>query len=142
MHEAYDEELQVSKKILEKLRVFQTFKVNADYFFSSDFDIDFNLIRLAFEEDRVADRLADDHYSDEKDLYFDIPETTWQMFKHRSQEKWWMRRFVAKHPVRYVTHSQTAKLDVHVTRYLTYPEAEIRSSRLGRAFPFETVEVN
>lgn len=135
-----DTEFQVSKKILTRLRMFKFVKVHPDIYISEDFNIDFNLIRVGFEKDLVADRLADDVYHGGDYAHFDIPETTFQMFKHRNQEKWWLRRFVAKHPVRYVTHTQWVPVEIEVGRYITYPEAKIEdSSRLGRPFIYEQV---
>ena len=130
------EELLVSEKILDFLRVYKSVRVKNDIFFSSDYMIDFNQWRVMAEKDMLVEHLADDFYY--VDTIHSWPASPWQFFKDRHRDSWWLNWLVHRWPVEYQQTTETGQ--IKVKRYLGYPEAEIKSPRLGQAVPWETVE--
>lgn len=129
-----DAEFVVSKKILDRLRLYKTVRVKHDVFMSADYDIDFHQFRVLAERDILADHIADDYYSDY--VTFDYPATTWQMFKQTHEFSWWLGWLVRRYPVQ---RAGTVKsVSIKVKRYLGYPEAKVPN--MGRPIIYETVE--
>lgn len=131
-----DQEFQVSKKLLEVLRTYKTIKVEPELFWSSEFEIDFNKIRVMLEKNMVSDNVANDTYTGYTE--YSRPATTWQMFKATNQGKWWLRWLVRRKPVKTLTFTEA--VEIEVKRYLAYPQAVINSARLGKPIIFEQVD--
>lgn len=83
------------------------------------------------ERDVLSDKRAEDTY--EKTLA--VPTSTWQFFKNRHRDSWWMRWYVRLRPVD--TNAWQARLVVE--RWQTYPEARLPREQYGRAVIFEQV---
>lgn len=81
----------------------------------------------------LADHIASDTYTARE--MFEAPRSTWQMFKRTHAESWWLGWLVRWHPVENAT--ETRLVSVQVKRYLTYPDAAIRTPSLG---PYRVLE--
>lgn len=69
---------------------------------------------------------------------FEFPKTPWDMIKMRNSDRWWMRWWVKRHPVRYGWHTHTK--DVTFTRYAMFPDANVDlKNKLGRSVIVENV---
>lgn len=126
---------------LEKLRVGETFRSSLSYERDLVTLCDFEQVVHRFEGQLLAEKLAEDVY--EAHAVSEWPKSTWQMFKFSNKHRWWMRRFVKKHPVEMYKDRHT--LHVGVKRYLAYPEASVTIRNplnpfLGRPFPRELVD--
>lgn len=68
-------------------------------------------------------------------LKHEVPASTWQMFKKRHADSWWLRRLVARWPVEYVQdwdgRGTQAICEFDLRQYHTYPRANIVHDRLG-----------
>jgi len=90
-------------------------------------------------ERRISAYVLTDHVAD--DTFTAVtraewPASTWQMFKHRHVASWWLGWLVRRRPVRMQVEVQ--HVEVEVSRYLGYPEADLRLPELGRPVIFET----
>lgn len=121
------------QKILNPLRIGHTIRASAEI--EMEHDIMFHEMVYRLEATVLQDTLVEDIY--DHTVYYRYPETTWQMFKSRHQNSWWMRRFVAKYPVRMKKEYETVKLAVE--RSYIYPESDMVLQQLGRPVKFETL---
>lgn len=141
-------EFVIQKKVLERQRFHKSLRVQNNEevlgIFASEsmegsveYDLDFNQWIIRMEMDVLAEHLADDYY--QEILTTAGPTTVWDMFKETYGGRWWMRRWVVKHPPKY-THKNHL-VQVKVERWVKYPSADIMpDKRLGRAIPMERLE--
>lgn len=126
------------KQIFEIIRNYKAVKVGQNEILSAQYDIDYNSVRIIAEQLILALRQG----STEMTVYdsYDVPKSTWQMFKFRHYNSWWLRWFVNRRPVRYDTH--IISIPVEVTRYTTFPDAEydITNPRLGSAVQLDILK--
>lgn len=66
---------------------------------------------------------------------FEEPASPWQHWKRAHANSWWLRRFVARYPVRTVELSETIHFSAEWQEYVTYPwqKAAPTSPHLGAA---------
>lgn len=128
-------EIVVDEKVLTTLLTGETIRVKNELDLSAGYDIDFNQLIYRVEKAVLAEHLADDIYTGYSSC--DHPKSTWQMFKHKNQYRWWMRWLVRKRPVVMDVHLHSVK--VKVGRYAKYPEAKVVVPQLGRPVPYETI---
>lgn len=129
-----------SKKTMEILPIIQRVAIDPELDIEVELTRELRYFIAEFKADVVAEKLVEDTYSDNQPAFFHTPATTWQMFKETHKTSWWLKRFVAKHPVRTVEHVKWVRTEVVVHRYLKYPQAEIPKSRLGRPVAYELLE--
>lgn len=134
-----DDALVTDKQIFEILRNYQAIKIpEEDLIISASHDIDYNEVRIIVEQLVLAVMMG----TKSSTVYhsYDVPNSTWQMFKSRHYNSWWLRWFVNRHPVRYDTHVDHTP--VEVTSYMTYPEAQYNlvNSRLGRPIQLDILK--
>lgn len=77
--------------------------------------------------------------AEKKDVHTDIsrllvlevetPATPWHHFRHNHRDAWWLRWI--RRPIRYTTHRKTGEMRVDMTRYLTYPHADVPYREFG-----------
>lgn len=80
----------------------------------------------------LADKLPPDVVTERGTFRFEIPASPWQQFKATHSDRWWMRRLVARRPVRMVEHVRTGELIVNLERFHAYPQARM-TRQLGRS---------
>lgn len=75
-------------------------------------------------------------------VHYQIPASTWQMFKKRHAQAWWLKRLVAGRPVRYERdrdlRGEHATCTFNLERFQTYPESRLRASDHGQAVRLHT----
>lgn len=79
----------------------------------------------------LAEHLPPKQITESIEVGFDVPDGWWQAFRQSYQDRWWMRRSVARHPIRTRTLTKTATLTVDLTRQLLYPAANVYIPELG-----------
>ena len=62
-------------------------------------------------------------------LEIEVPASPWHMFRHNHRGAWWMRWL--RRPIRYATHRKSGELHASLTRYLTYPHADVPFRGMG-----------
>lgn len=73
----------------------------------------------------LADKLPPDVVTERKTFRFEVPASPWQQFKATHSNRWWMRRIVARRPVRMVEHVHVGELVVSLERFHAYPQAKV-----------------
>ena len=79
----------------------------------------------------LTDKLPPEVVTERGTFHIEVPASPWQQFKATHSDRWWMRRIVARRPVRMVEHARTAELVVNLERFHAYPQAKY-SRELGR----------
>jgi hypothetical protein len=134
-----DEAFLVSEKVLNMQRVSHQWRtgpsfqqtINYEEVLRTDFDDRLHIL----EGYVLSEHLADDYYEDT--FYYDVPKSTWQMFKFIHAASWWLGWFVSRWPVK--NNTKSLKTAVQVGRYVNYPEAHIPIKDLGHPYLFETM---
>ena len=62
-----------------------------------------------------------------------VPATPWHHFRHLHAGAWWQRLIERRRPIRYTIHKRTGQMTASLTRFLTYPHADVpyRGPQLG-----------
>ena len=129
-------EVQFEQKVLERLSVGARYVIShavLEQYEDAGSHINGELVR-SLRSRVLADHLADDVFT--ASTSFEAPRSTWQMFKQTHAESWWLRWLVERHPVEMAT--QRRDVAVNVARYLTYPDAAIRTPEFGPHVIYET----
>lgn len=121
-----------NRKVLERRKVGVTVWQSAHASVEEDMIRDELQHRL--EAYLLTDHVANDEFTASTQAQW--PDSTWQMFKSRHAESWWLRWLVDRYPVR--MHIERQQVVVRVERYLGYPEANLALPELGRPVIFET----
>lgn len=83
----------------------------------------------------LADDLPPETFTARQHITFEIPASTWQMWKKRHAHRWYARRLVARWPVRYERDPERRGTDAVCTfnleRWRTYPRARVPEQRFG-----------
>lgn len=87
----------------------------------------------------LADDLPPVQLTKRTRVTFEVPASTWQMWKARHARRWYARRLVARWPVRYEPDPDGRGTDAvcsfDLERYRTYPRARVElPDRLGPAY--------
>jgi hypothetical protein len=124
-----NEVLITDKQIFEVLTNYQKVKLPRNQIFMSDYDIDYNMVRMTVEQLVLAIK----ERTNRVELYGEVhvPTTAWQMFKYRHKSSWWLKRVVKRWPVK--TEEWFTKQTVDVDTYATFPNADydLLQARLG-----------
>ncbi|MGW1961765.1 hypothetical protein ACWCPD_15985 [Streptomyces sp. NPDC001935] len=86
----------------------------------------------------LADDLPPQRLTRRTRVPFEVPASTWQMWKARHARRWYAKRLVARWPVRYGQDPDGRGADAVCTfdleRYRTYPQAQVQlPDTFGRA---------
>ena len=118
-------------------RYAQQFAVSEELFL--DFDVsmrrDFLLDQVLFQLKTkiLADDLPPESFTARQHVTYEIPASTWQMWKKRHAHRWYARRLVARWPVRYEPdpdgRGTEAVCTFNLERYRTYPRAKVQLPR-------------
>ena len=99
----------------------------------------FGQYALRFCAKILADDLPPETFTARQYVTYEIPSSTWQMWKKRHAHRWYARRLVARWPVRYEADPERRGTDAVCTfnleRYRTYPCARVQlpEDRFGAA---------
>lgn len=124
---------------LDQTRIALTFKQYAQQFTVAEellFDVDVAVQRDLFgnflyqlKARILSDDLPPHRLTQRTRVTFEVPTSTWQMWKKRHARRWYARRLVARWPVRYGPdpdgRGQDAVCSFNLERYRTYPQARV-----------------
>lgn len=122
-------------------RYVQQFLVNEDFLLDVDVAVQRDMFGSAAYQLRtkvLADDLPPEQFTARTRVTFEVPSSTWQMWKKRHAHRWYARRLVTRWPVRYEPDPDKRGTDAACTfdlaRYRTYPRARVRlpEERFGR----------
>ncbi len=81
----------------------------------------------------LSDDLPPEEFTARQHVTYEVPSSTWQMWKKRHARRWYARRLVARWPVRYEPDPERRGTDAVCTfnleRYRTYPRARVHLPR-------------
>lgn len=90
----------------------------------------------------VCDDLPPELVRESVRIVYEVPASTWQMWKKRHAAAWYARRLVARWPVRYEKDpdglGEVATCEINLQRFQAYPESRLRASDHGRAVRLHT----
>lgn len=129
--------------MLEQARVELTFKQYAQRFLVDEelfLDIDASVQQEIFGQHLfqlrtriLTDDLPPQRLTERTRVVYEVPASTWQMWKKRNAHRWYARRLVARRPVRYVPDQDGRGTDAVCTfnleRFRTYPRARLQLPR-------------
>ncbi|MGW1001762.1 hypothetical protein [Streptomyces sp. NPDC002520] len=120
-----------------------TFKQYAHQFMVDEalfLDLDVSVQRTMFDQALfqmrtkiLTDELPPHMLAERKRVTFEVPASTWQMWKKRHAHRWYARRLVARWPVRYEPDPDgrygDAVCSFVLERFRTYPRAQVQLPR-------------
>lgn len=93
-----------------------------------------------FRTQILADDLPSEQLTQRTRVPYEVPASTWEMWKKRHAHRWYARRLVARWPVRYEPDPDGRGTDAlckfDLERYRTYPQAQVQlpHDRFGQAY--------
>lgn len=109
--------------------------VSEDVFFdavdlSVQQEIVFNQVLFQLRAKILTDDLPPEEFTARDHVTFEVPASTWQMWKKRHANRWYARHFVARWPVRYELDPDGRGSDAvcrfDLARWRAYPRAKVR----------------
>lgn len=117
-------------------RYAQQVLVNEDLLLDVDVAVQrdlFGSVAYQFRTKVLADDLPPEQFTARTHVTYEVPASTWQMWKKRHAHRWYARRLVARWPVRYMPDPDRRGIDAVCTfnleRYRTYPRARVQLPR-------------
>lgn len=117
-------------------RYAQQFTVDEGLFLDMDVVVQrelFGYFAVQFRTKILADDLPPETFTARRRVTYEIPASTWQMWKKRHAHRWYARRLVARWPVRYELdpdrRGTNAVCTFNLERYRTYPRARVQLPR-------------
>lgn len=124
--------------VLAFKRYAQQFTVAEGLFFDVDVAIQrgiFGDFAVQFRAKILADDLPPESFTARKHVTYEVPASTWQMWKKRHACRWYARRLVARWPVRYEPDPDRRGTDAVCTfnleRWHSYPQARVSGGQFG-----------
>ena len=99
----------------------------------------FGHFAVQFRTRILTDDLPPEQFTARQRVTYEVPASSWQMWKKRHAHRWYARRLVARWPVRYEPDPDGRGTDAACTfdleRYRTYPRARVQlpPDQFGRA---------
>lgn len=119
-------------------RYAQQFTVSEDLLLDIDVAVQrdlFGSVAYQFRTKILADDLPPEQFTARTRVTYEVPTSTWQMWKKRHARRWYARRLVARWPVRYQPDPDGRGIDAECTfnleRYRLYPRARVQLPRDG-----------
>jgi hypothetical protein len=114
------------KKYAQQFIVEEDFLLDVDTSIRNDF---FGHCLVQLRTRILSDDLPPETFTAHQHVTYEIPSSTWQMWKKRHGHRWYARRLVARWPVRYEPDPEGRGADAVCTfdleRYRTYPRARV-----------------
>ncbi|WP_405960812.1 hypothetical protein OG235_28005 [Streptomyces sp. NBC_00024] len=118
----------------------QQFTVDEDVFFDVDVAVQremFGHFAVQFRARILADDLPPETFTARQHVTFEVPASTWQMWKKSHARRWYARRLVARWPARYEPdpdgRGTNAVCSFNLERWRSYPQARVLPSQFGNA---------
>jgi hypothetical protein len=129
--------------LLDEARIELTFKQVAMQFMATEelfLNVDtrvqkeiFGQFLFQFRTKILTDDLPPAQVTQRTRITYEVPASTWQMWKKRHARRWYARRLVARWPVRYEIDPDGRGTDAvcifDLERYRTYPRASVQLPR-------------
>ncbi|HMG62343.1 MAG TPA: hypothetical protein VK599_05290 [Streptosporangiaceae bacterium] len=116
------------KRYAAQIAVFEDFLDSADVRIAQDHA--FGQLIYQLRTKILADDLPPEQFTAQTRVAFEVPASTWQMWKKRNAARWYARRIVARWPVRYEPdpdgRGTTAICTASLERWRAYPRAKVR----------------
>lgn len=114
------------KRYAQQFTVDQDFLLGVDASIRDDF---FGHCLFQLKTKILTDDLPPETFTARDRVVYEIPASTWQMWKKRHAHRWYVRRLVARWPVHYAPDPDGRGTDAVCTfnleRYRTYPRARV-----------------
>lgn len=111
----------------------QQFVIDEGLFLDTDVSVQrhlFGSLAYQFRTKILTDDLPPKQFTARQHVTYEVPTSTWQMWKKRHAHRWYARRLVARWPVRYEPDPERRGTDAVCTfnleRYRAYPRAKVR----------------
>jgi hypothetical protein len=124
--------------VLAFKRYAQQFTVDEGVFLDVDVAVQrglFDHLAVQFRARILADDLPPETFTARKHVTYEVPASTWQMWKKRHARRWYARRLVARWPVRYEPDPDGRGTDAVCTfnleRWHSYPQARVPRNQFG-----------
>lgn len=115
------------KRYAQQFTVDEDFLLDIDVAIRNDF---FGHCLFQMKTKILSDDLPPETFTARERVTYEIPSSTWQMWKKRHARRWYARRLVARWPVRYEPDPDGRGTDATCTfdleRYRTYPRARVQ----------------
>lgn len=133
--EAVTDELTLAfKRYAQQFTVAEDFLSNVDVAVQREF---FGDLAVQFRAKILSDDLPPESFTARQHVTYEVPSSTWQMWKKRNARRWYARRLVARWPVRYEPDPDGRGTDAVCTfnleRWHSYPEARVPRGQFGNA---------
>jgi hypothetical protein len=131
------------KRFYSQMAVAEEFLADAEVSAAQDYVLGNLVYRLRAKI--LTDDLPPEEFTAQTSVTFEVPASTWQMWKKRHASRWYARRLVARWPVRYEPdpdgRGTTAVCTASLARFRAYPRAKVAlpPDRFGRAVLFHAV---
>lgn len=117
-------------------RYAQQFTVDGDFLLDVDVAVQrqfFGNLAVQFRTKILADDLPPETFTARQRVTYEVPTSTWQMWKKRHGHRWYARRLVARWPVCYEQDRDGRGADAVCTfnleRWRSYPQARVHLPR-------------
>lgn len=119
------------KRYAQQFAIDEGLLLDLDVSVQCDFLFDQHLFQLKTKI--LSDDLPPEQFTARQYVTYEVPTSTWQMWKKRHAHRWYARRLVARWPVRYGPDPEGRGTDAVCTfdleRYRTYPRARVQLPR-------------
>lgn len=130
-------ELDETRVALTFKRYAQQFAMDEELFLDLDVavqrDVLFDQCLFQLTTKILSDDLPPEQFTTRHRVTYEVPTSTWQMWKKQHARRWYARHLVARWPVRYGPDPQGRGTDAVCTfdleRYRTYPRARVQLPR-------------
>lgn len=117
-------------------RYAQQFAVDEGLLLDTDVSVQheiFGQLAIRFQAKILTDDLPPEQFTARHQVTYEVPTSTWQMWKKRHAHRWYARRLVARWPLRYELDPDRRGADAVCTfsleRYRVYPRARVQLPR-------------
>lgn len=131
------------KRFSSQVAVAEEFLADAEVSIAQDYVLGQLVYQLRTKV--LTDDLPPEQFTAQTAVAFEVPASTWQMWKKRHASRWYARRLVARWPVRYEAdpdgRGTTAVCTASLERFRAYPRARVAlpEDRFGAAVLFHSV---
>lgn len=127
-----DEVVLAFKRYAQRFTVTEDFLNNVDVAVQREF---FGDLAVQFRTKILADDLPPETFTARTNVTYEVPASTWQMWKKRHAHRWYARRLVARWPVRYEPDPDQRGVDAvcsfDLERWRSYPQARVSGGQFG-----------
>lgn len=131
------------KRFSSQVAVAEEFLADAEVSIAQDYVLGRLVYQLRTKV--LTDDLPSEQFTAQTRVTFEVPASTWQMWKKRHAQRWYARRIFARWPVRYEPdpdgRGTTAVCTANLERFRAYPRARVHMppNRFGAPVLFHAI---